>query len=201
MTLLDANQYTERFTFSFVMAMTVVPLPATNSNDKNNGNRKNGGAADAAICWFNETVVSATIWTRLPASYAGNVGMNATNSTYARDNNGFAPWPFAVQVEKTVVGKGDGILECKDAAGNTIASQYRERVRGEATTVSTTTRKQEQHMRREEEGRCECVYANFGLAKTTSQTLNVTGNRPAINSRISKWESRKGDEQDEKSNA
>lgn len=122
------------------MAMTVVPLPATNSNDKNNGNRKNGGAADAAICWFNETVVSATIWTRLPASYAGNVGMNATNSTYARDNNGFAPWPFAVQVEKTVVGKGDGILECKDAAGNTIASQYRERVRGEATTVSTTTR-------------------------------------------------------------
>ncbi|KAK3496993.1 uncharacterized protein B0T23DRAFT_402197 [Neurospora hispaniola] len=67
-----------------------------------------------AICWYNQTAVRGTIWTRMRASYPDKISdvliplMNATNV--------FAPWPFAVEL----TGKGKKAPDCRDAEGQPV---------------------------------------------------------------------------------
>lgn len=127
MTLVDGNQYTERFTFNFTMHNAVVPSAPLN-----------GVAEDQeTLCWFNSTLVSATIWTRMRATYPSGIGdveaaVNATNV--------FAPWPFAVEVRQVE----EGTPTCRDLDGRVVGGDMSpDGIQG---------------------GQCGCWYANHGLS-------------------------------------
>jgi len=90
----------------------------------------------AATCYFNETIMSATIWTRVRASYPADIvdvaaPVNATNV--------FAPWPFAVEV-KQVAG---GPPECRDGEGRVVGGELKPAGEG---------------------AECRCGYVNHGEA-------------------------------------
>ncbi|KAK3394432.1 hypothetical protein B0H63DRAFT_45573 [Podospora didyma] len=121
LSLLDGNQYAERFTFKFSLDKAdMVAVP---------------GSADEITCWFNSTLVSATIWTRARANYPANITqvpdpVNATNV--------FAPWPYRVEVKQTRKGGPD----CRDKAGRPVKV-------GNGGSGGN--------------GECACSYANDGL--------------------------------------
>ncbi|KAK3695291.1 hypothetical protein B0T22DRAFT_438302 [Podospora appendiculata] len=133
LTLLDGNQYTERFTFRFPMAKAVVPATATAT----------GPGPGPAVCWFNSTVVSATIWTRMRASYPASItGVpSPTNASYT-----FAPWPFAVEVKQSQEA-GEDVPDCRDASGRAVDSGGGGGGGGGGTGS----------------GECACWYSNYGL--------------------------------------
>lgn len=105
------------------------------------------GDDSAATCWFNGTGVTlgATIWTRRRAadffsssSGSGN-GTAAAAAAEESASSNFAPWPFAVQVERLAAAAPE-VPTCVTAEGRTLG-QFGVAAGG---------------------GSCGCVYNNFG---------------------------------------
>jgi hypothetical protein len=131
LSLLDSDLATERLTFNFPMNAAVVPSSPLNSSTN-----------AAATCYFNHTVVSATLWTRKPAEYPRNLTSSVSsggNGTHASTN--FDNWPYAVQLAQ-VAGSGTGTPDCRDLSGRPVGSYE--------LPVGTS-------------GDCSCSYSNFGL--------------------------------------
>jgi hypothetical protein len=129
--LLDGNQYTERFTFSFTMANLPI-IPSTNLVP---------GQTSAATCYFNSTVLTATLWTRVRATYPANITSVAAPTNASAS---FAPWPFradVVEVQKA----GAGVPDCRDYQGRPL---------GDFETAG--------------DGECGCWYSNYGLGNGTT---------------------------------
>jgi hypothetical protein len=101
------------------------------------------GSNEAAFCWFNQTVMSVTLWTREPAEYPGGIG-GLEVLRGEPESNAFAPWPFAVEVRQ-VQKSEDGTLDCRTMGGRAVG--------GDLSSGRT-----------EEEGTCRCEYKNFGLS-------------------------------------
>jgi hypothetical protein len=132
--LIDGNQDSERLVFELgMMVLEVMPLEPVPGD----------GSGKATKCYFNDTVLSATIWTRKAAEYP-------TNLTTSVDNNGngthtsdkFDPWPYAVEVSQ-VAGAGVGVPDCRDADGNKVDNFEMPQATGS--------------------GDCGCWYRNFDL--------------------------------------
>lgn len=107
MVLVDGGQATERLTFNFPMDIAVVPSKPLVA-----------GRDTAATCYFNGTVMSATVWTRMRASYPATITdvpapVNASTA--------FAPWPFAVEVAQ-VQQAGAGVPDCLDSRGVSVGN-------------------------------------------------------------------------------
>ncbi|KAK0632026.1 hypothetical protein B0T14DRAFT_559754 [Immersiella caudata] len=126
LTLLDSNQYSERFTFNFTLDFVVtpnVPLPDNGS----------GMSRGATRCTFYDTVMSATIWTKMRGEYPAGierweVPVNRTKV--------FAGWPFRVEVRQVKGGAGP---ECRDGEGRVV------------------------NLGGDWVGECGCEYGNFNL--------------------------------------
>ncbi|KAI9171847.1 hypothetical protein HJFPF1_01338 [Paramyrothecium foliicola] len=101
MRLVDGNQPTERFVFSFTMDKTVVPSDAITP-----GNR-------AARCTFDETEFEATLWTRRSGGATVSPPQRSADSRFIR-------WPGDVEVSQIKRPK-QGSPECEDSRGNFIA--------------------------------------------------------------------------------
>ncbi|KAK4451661.1 hypothetical protein QBC34DRAFT_423652 [Podospora aff. communis PSN243] len=92
LTLLDPNQHSERFTFNFTLDFVVtpnMPLPDTASSG-------------ATRCTFYNTVMSATIWTKMRGEYPAGIERWEVPVNRTRV---FAGWPF--RVEKRGTREGD----------------------------------------------------------------------------------------------
>ncbi|CCC11666.1 hypothetical protein SMACR_04648 [Sordaria macrospora] len=236
LTMIDANQPSERFTFSFVMAKAVVPDVTTASNSSSSMSSavsptttmtiaalssssasastsqatSNGGEkarrrwlrsvkrednntisreaptttttttttttpAEPAICWYNQTVVRGTIWTRMSASYPANITdvptplINATNV--------FAPWPFAVELtleqtyEEDGRGNGKKAPDCRDAAGNPVVFRNNDNMKVAAAAVRARDMSVV-----DEADICRCSYTNYGLDTIASSNSSSAGN-------------------------
>ncbi|EOO00707.1 putative tat pathway signal sequence protein [Phaeoacremonium minimum UCRPA7] len=104
LTILNRNTYRERFTFNFTMAMPVVALSGT-FND-----------TSTTTCYFNSTVLSATIWTRMRADYPRNISSVAAP---VNASSTFDPWPFAVDIAETQPAGAD-VPDCRDWQGRAV---------------------------------------------------------------------------------
>lgn len=130
--VLDPGHPQERFTFNLTLEKYVAasaPLEPTSN--------------EAAFCWFNQTVMSVTIWTRKTAEYPGGIG-DLELLREEPGSNSFAPWPFAVEV-KQVQGGEDGPPDCRTMGGRAVGGDL-----GSGRTGG--------------EGTCRCEYRNFGLS-------------------------------------
>lgn len=146
MTLLDANQYTERFAFNFSQ-------PHSSVVDGGAGALGVPGGA-TTTCWFNSTVTAVTLWTRIRAEFppgieAAPLPTNETAAAAAAD--AFPPWPFRVEVRQTQQGGAAGVPDCRDPSG--------ENVGGDQLGAA---------------GECGCFYSNFGLNGAGNGTGNAT---------------------------
>ncbi|KAK8061532.1 hypothetical protein PG994_007898 [Apiospora phragmitis] len=145
LTQLDANQFSERLTFSFSMhGAAVVPTMALGEDNKNN--HKNNSSSDsdrAATCYYNDTLVTGTIWTRRPAEFPANLTTPVSNGGRTgkpiTSSTTFDPWPYAVQVVQSTRDAPD----CRDADGNRVGGDFSRPP--------------------DRSGECSCSYANFGL--------------------------------------
>ncbi|KAH8899435.1 hypothetical protein GQ53DRAFT_310455 [Thozetella sp. PMI_491] len=133
--LVDQNQGTERFSFNFTTAKAVVPstpLP---------------GSAGAVSCWFNSTLVTATLWTHERATYPANI----TSLPEPRNaSTSFAPWPYRVEL-KQVQEPGPGVPDCRDGAGQPVGDFHIEPAAAGDES-------------------CQCIYANYGLTQSNVTT-------------------------------
>ncbi|KAK3398094.1 hypothetical protein B0T20DRAFT_354479 [Sordaria brevicollis] len=256
LTMIDANQPSERFTFSFTMAKAVVPdvsgasggssgasstasssttTPTTTTTTttiaiavsssssslsptasssasahigdqkRNSGTppskrrrwfKKRTVRRDAAeilqetatptpapaICWYNQTIVRGTIWTRMRASYPAsitNVSTPIINAT-----NEFAPWPFAVQLtleqtyEEDERGNGKKAPDCRDAQGNSVVFDGYNNNDNVARAMAVPVEERDLNGMNvvDEADICRCSYANYGLdTNGTTGTGNPQG--------------------------
>ncbi|KAI3324491.1 hypothetical protein HD806DRAFT_47392 [Xylariaceae sp. AK1471] len=135
--LIDGNQDSERLVFELgQMVLEVLPVEPITSDSSS-------GSGKATKCFFNDTVLSATIWTRKSAEYPTNLTTsvdNKGNGTHTSEN--FDPWPYAVEVSQ-VAGAGAGVPDCRDADGNQVGDFEIPRAAGG--------------------GDCGCWYRNFDL--------------------------------------
>lgn len=115
----------ERLTFSFPLNLAITPAAAIDSSNS------------AATCWFNSTIMSATIYTRRRAEYPANM---TSSVTATNPSSSFDPWPFAVEIEQKA-SSGPGIPDCVNSKGLSLGDFA---VQGG-------------------QGNCGCVYSNFGL--------------------------------------
>ncbi|KAI1638977.1 hypothetical protein F4809DRAFT_597943 [Biscogniauxia mediterranea] len=145
--LLDSNQDSERLAFEFPMAIAVEHVGATaptngtttttTTIDEDEDDEEEDGMADSETtmtCYYNDTTMRATIWTRRPAEYH-------PRGSGGGGGEGFDPWPYAVEVEQ-LVSPGPDVPDCRDAEGNRV---------GNLTAGGA------------EGGSCACRYRNFGL--------------------------------------
>ncbi|KAK6219409.1 ATP-binding cassette long-chain fatty acid transporter pxa1 [Pestalotiopsis sp. IQ-011] len=106
------------------------------------------GDDSAATCWFNGTGVTlgATVWTRRRAADFSSSSSSSSDDTVASSSSAssnFAPWPFAVQVERLAVAAPE-VPTCVTAEGRTLG-QFGVAAGG---------------------GSCGCVYNNFGTTSS-----------------------------------
>lgn len=140
LTQLDANQPGERLTFNFRMhGAAVVPATALGHNGNDiNDNR-------AATCYYNDTLVTGTIWTRRLAEYPANLTTPVSNGGGGGKgkpitaSTTFDPWPYAVQLVQSTRDAPD----CRDTEGNRIGGDF--------------------GLPPGRAGECSCSYANFDL--------------------------------------
>ncbi|KAI1267614.1 hypothetical protein F5Y18DRAFT_306923 [Xylariaceae sp. FL1019] len=113
MDFLDENQDTERLTFELGnMMLQVLPVDPVTGDD----------GSTAASCYFNDTVLSATIWTRKAGTYPMDLDTsvdNMGNGTHISED--FDPWPYAVEISQTAAA-GAGVPDCRDAQGNPVGN-------------------------------------------------------------------------------
>ncbi|KAK0657294.1 hypothetical protein B0T16DRAFT_452776 [Cercophora newfieldiana] len=120
LTLIHGNQNTERFTFNFTMGFVVTPSTTSTSA--------------ATRCTFNDTLMSATVWTRMRAEYPKGIELVEAPRNATRV---FAPWPFRVEVSQVARGRP----ECRDVEGRVVDVDF------EGTG----------------DGECRCEYGNWGV--------------------------------------
>ncbi|KAK1755104.1 hypothetical protein QBC47DRAFT_209340 [Echria macrotheca] len=106
LTLLDGNQDTERFIFSFPMEKTVISDEPLDSSE------------NAATCRFRDTIMRVTIYTRMRAGYPKSID-NVPAPVNA--SNVFSPWPFAVDV----IQESTSVPECRDPGGAEVGGDLR----------------------------------------------------------------------------
>jgi hypothetical protein len=143
LTLLDGNQYNERFVFNFTSDKVGVPAAALDEQNS------------AATCKFPVTVFRATIWTRRPGDLGkGSAGGNSTSGGAGGVGGGapassaqFGSWPGQVEVMQTQRA-GQDVPSCMDYAGNRIGNF--------AIPGSQES--------------CSCRYSNFGFASAAPTT-------------------------------
>ncbi|KAK8043589.1 hypothetical protein PG993_006019 [Apiospora rasikravindrae] len=143
LTQLDANQFSERLMFSFSMHGAAV-VPTTALGDINNHDDDR-----AATCYYNDTRVTGTIWTRRPAEFPANLTTPVSNGGGREGAGGkgkpmtssttFDPWPYAVRVVQSTRDPPD----CRDADGNRVGGDFGRPL--------------------DRAGECSCSYANFDL--------------------------------------
>ncbi|KAK7962695.1 uncharacterized protein PG986_003520 [Apiospora aurea] len=140
LTQLDANQFSERLTFNSSMhGAAVVPTAALGDNNDDDDR--------AATCYYHDTLVTGTIWTRRPAEFPANLTTLVSNGGGHGEGNGkpmtssttFEPWPYAVRVVQSTRDAPD----CRDADGNRVGGDF-----GPPPDRA---------------GECSCSYANFDL--------------------------------------
>ncbi len=105
MTLVDGDQYSERYTFSFSRALPVVPATAVVP-----------GQTRTATCTFPSTTWAVTVWTRLRAAYPAGAAALPT-PTAASDT--FAPWPYRVEMAEVQAAQ-PGVPACVDSEGQSL---------------------------------------------------------------------------------
>ncbi|KAK8132449.1 hypothetical protein PG999_000622 [Apiospora kogelbergensis] len=140
LTQLDANQFNERLTFNFSMHGAAV-IPTTALGSGGTDNTKNGDN-EAATCYYNNTLVTGTIWTRRPATFPANITTPVSsggNGSAVTSSATFEPWPYAVQVVQSTRDAPD----CRDVDGNRVGAAF--------------------HPPQGRAGDCTCSYANFDL--------------------------------------
>ncbi|KAK8075212.1 hypothetical protein PG997_009875 [Apiospora hydei] len=87
LTQLDANQFSERLTFNFSMhGAAVVPTTAL-------GDGKNDDENRAATCYYHDTLVTGTIWTRRPAEFPANLTTPVSNGEEQEEEEAAAGSP------------------------------------------------------------------------------------------------------------
>ncbi|KAL9093978.1 MAG: hypothetical protein Q9165_003648 [Trypethelium subeluteriae] len=124
LTLLDAGQPTERYALNFTLPKQVAPSSPITSD------------GSAATCFYNATVLSAELYTRMNATYPGaGQGQGGAGASYT-------PWPFAVRVQQLAAG-GQGVPDCYELVNGAV---------GESVSVGSEE---------EEADECSCVYQNF----------------------------------------
>jgi hypothetical protein len=101
MTLLDANQYSERLVFNLTTTKQVA-VP-----------KLDGGPA---TCGFSDTIMSVTLWTRIRASYPPGVSSLPAPQVASAS---FAPWPYMATVDEVQHG-GAGVPDCRNGSGNSV---------------------------------------------------------------------------------
>jgi hypothetical protein len=108
LTIVDANQYTERFTFNFTLSYSsIVDGPLV------------PGDTSTTTCMFNSTVMAVTLWSRMRADYPEGIeSVNIPVNGTGRDGS-FAPWPFRVEIRETQAG-GAGVPDCRDPKGQVV---------------------------------------------------------------------------------
>ncbi|KAH8682462.1 hypothetical protein BX600DRAFT_492499 [Xylariales sp. PMI_506] len=127
---LDRGQPTERMTFNFTMNAAVIPAAPLDASGV------------AATCYFNGTVMSATIWTRLAATFpAANLTFGSAVGAGAPASSSFADWPYAVEIAQ-VASAGLGVPDCRSAADGSALGSF-------ALAPGS--------------GDCECFYSNYEL--------------------------------------
>ncbi|KAK8072022.1 hypothetical protein PG996_005370 [Apiospora saccharicola] len=141
LTQLDANQPGERLTFNFRMhGAAVVPATALSSGNNNNDTSSDNRAA---TCYYNDTLVTGTVWTRRPAEFPANLTTPVSNGggqgKTLTASTAFDPWPYAVQVVQSTRDAPD----CRDTEGNPVGGEF--------------------GLPPGREGECSCSYANFDL--------------------------------------
>ncbi|EAA34694.3 hypothetical protein GE21DRAFT_1462 [Neurospora crassa] len=221
LTMIDANQPSERFTFGFTMTKAVVPdlsttsgsssssssvsstvssmismtsitvdvsLSSTSASQAASNEREEGNGTPSgrrwlrtakrandntisretptpapAICWYNQTAVRGTIWTRMRASYPAKISDVSTPLINA--TNVFAPWPFAVELtfeqtyEEDESGKGKKAPDCRDAEGKPVVFGNNDNMKAVGERGMNIA---------DEADICRCSYANYGLDSITS---------------------------------
>lgn len=141
----DANQYTERLTFNFSLShSSIVDGPLTPDNPS------------TTTCWFNSTVMSVTLWTRMRADYPAGIGGVQIPVNGTSPDGAFATWPLRAEIRQTQAG-GAGVPDCRDPTGGDVGGDM-----GAS-------------------GECGCYYSNFELGggngtsgATTSGTSSGT---------------------------
>ncbi|KAI1077400.1 hypothetical protein F5B20DRAFT_552348 [Whalleya microplaca] len=116
LTLQDLGLSSERLRFEIPMDDAVAGVPDGPVDGRN----------EASTCYFNGTVMSATVWTRKVAEFPANLttttgidGDGAGDGNDTRVSENFDPWPYAIEIQQ-LVGSGKGVPDCRDAAGNVV---------------------------------------------------------------------------------
>ncbi|KAK0747782.1 hypothetical protein B0T21DRAFT_406369 [Apiosordaria backusii] len=164
LTTLDINQYTERLSFSFIYPKPVsLSIPLSNNSTEEEQQIK---------CWFNTTVLTATIWTRRPTQWPEGVvkGVNITEITQIEGKEGEERvWPFLVEVGERQLGLGEGeeeggmMPDCYDERGVGVDLGVLIRERNNDTASGDASGGDGDG---EGEGECGCWYQNFDLDGT-----------------------------------
>ncbi|KAB8446240.1 hypothetical protein FH972_025222 [Carpinus fangiana] len=137
LSLTDAGQPTERYTFSIDAPKQVYPTQSLSDSSGRD------------TCFFNGTLLSASLYTRMPTTYNPTAGANGTTAmaaTVAAMSNAFADWPYAVQVNFTQPG-GNDVPDCYPVIDNVVS--------GPRITSGLTAQP--------ESSTCSCNYANYDL--------------------------------------
>ncbi|KAK4193491.1 hypothetical protein QBC35DRAFT_481768 [Podospora australis] len=157
LSLVDANQPSERFSFSFIHPK-LVSSQSTSDDNK------------ILKCWFNTTVLSATIWTRRRASYPANI-TSATLPSSSTDQKTprekWPPWPFAVEIQETQ-GESDEVPDCFDAGTGQRVNPALVALAGSRNSTNTAAGVTK---RQEEGNQCGCFYKNFDLPQEEEETI------------------------------
>ncbi|KJR89119.1 uncharacterized protein SPSK_06244 [Sporothrix schenckii 1099-18] len=106
MTLLDTGLPSERLVFNFSMDLAYVPTSDLVDHQ-----------TSAATCYFNQTILQATLWTQRRATFPPTIA-NVPAPTEA-STSAFVPWPFAVEIAQ-VQQAGPAIPDCVDYHGNSL---------------------------------------------------------------------------------
>ncbi|KAH7027614.1 uncharacterized protein B0I36DRAFT_351127 [Microdochium trichocladiopsis] len=147
MQFLEPGSANERLVFQFPMNAAVVPSPPL-SVQQTGGTAS--GSAGTVTCYYNNTIMGATIYTRRAATYPVGLsspvhnnaasGSGSSTSTSSTSSTTFDPWPYAVDVRQ-IATAGQGVPDCRDSQGNPV---------GNLTVLDSSAA-------------CSCTYQNYDL--------------------------------------
>lgn len=124
----NAGSKDEAYTFRVPMQKIVVPAaPLTADNA-------------ATECYYNNTIFSAKLYTRIAKTYPVQAG-SASGNPDPDPNAIFGEWPYAVEVQQFIDG-GNGVPDCYKVVNG---------VKGEKVDVGSTTINDS----------CDCLYMNY----------------------------------------
>lgn len=142
MQLLSQGQDDERFVFRFTMNAAIVPSPPLQ-----------GVGNSAVMCYYNSTVMGATIYTRRRASYPVGLSTPVNNTSdgggSGSGSGSFDAWPYAVDVRQVATASA-GVPDCRDAQGRPVGNFAVIEQTGSNTQSSPPSS-------------CSCSYQNYDL--------------------------------------